>query len=257
MPPPSTIDARQVDPAASARTPQVRLVLACVMVAVAYYAGAKAGFVLTPKTQPVSTLWPPNAILMGALLLAPARVWGILLLAALPAHLAVELGSGVPFGMVLSWFVSNSAEALIGAAIVRRFIKPPLQFDTFRNVGIFVAGAALGAPFASSFLDAAFVQWNAWGTAGYWEVWHVRFFSNVLTILIIVPVIVSWDHRSLQALRAITARRALEAGVISCWGRGDAQKHDHRGRRADRPRWTDGLRHRSARTCRATRASGD
>ena len=214
MPPPSTIDARQVDPVVDARTPRLRLALACVMVAVAYYAGAKAGFILTPKTQPVSTLWPPNAILMGALLLAPARVWGILLLAALPAHLAVELGSGVPFGMVLSWFVSNSAEALIGAAIVRRFIKPPVQFDTFRNVGIFVVGAALGAPFASSFLDAAFVQWNAWGTAGYWEVWHVRFFSNVLTILIIVPVIVSWDHRSLQALRAITARRALEAGLL-------------------------------------------
>ena len=163
----SSIDGRPVDLGGAALTRRLRLTLACVTVAVAYYIGAKVGFILTPTGDPVSTLWPPNAILLGALLLAPTQAWPILVLAALPAHLAVELGSGVPLGMVLSWFVSNSAEALIGAVVVRRFIERPVQFDTFRRVAIFVVGAALIAPFTTSFLDAAFVQWNAWGTAGY------------------------------------------------------------------------------------------
>mgnify|MGYP001317640136 CR=1 FL=1 len=39
------------------------------VVAVAYYIGVRVGLALTMKTQPVSTLWPPNAILLAALLL--------------------------------------------------------------------------------------------------------------------------------------------------------------------------------------------
>ena len=45
------------------------------------------------------------------------------------------------------------------------------------------------APFLSSFLDAAFVRWNGWGTDGYWQVWRLRFFSNVLAILTPVAAI--------------------------------------------------------------------
>ena len=184
-------------------------------VAVAYYVGAKIGFALTAAPLPVSTLWPPNAILLAALLLAPLRWWPGVLLAAFPAHLAVELGSGVPLSMVLSWFVSNSAEALIGAVGVRRFNDRPAQFDSFRQVGVFVVFAAILAPFLSSFLDAAFVQWNGWGVDSYWQVWRVRFFSNVLAILTLVPAIVTWADRDLGSLRSASPRRILEAGALA------------------------------------------
>src|SRR3954466_6673069 len=90
------------------------------IVAVAYYVGVRVGLALTMQTQPVSTLWPPNAILLAALLLTPPRIWPFLLLSALPAHLWVELSSGIPLPMVLSWFVSNSSEALIGAGLMRQ-----------------------------------------------------------------------------------------------------------------------------------------
>ena len=196
------------------RSRTIRAGLAALGVGLAYYAGARFGFILTPTAQPVSTLWPPNAILLGALLVAPTRWWPGVILAAFPAHLAVELGSGVPLSMVLSWFVSNSAEALIGAIGVRRFIARPVQFDTFQRVGIFVIFAAILAPFLSSFLDAAFVQWNGWGTSGYWEVWRVRFFSNVLAILTLVPVIVTWGATDLDRLRSASPRRILEASVL-------------------------------------------
>jgi PAS domain S-box-containing protein len=196
------------------RSRTIRIGLTALGISLAYYAGARFGFVLTPAAQPVSTLWPPNAILLGALLLAPTRWWPGVLLAAFPAHLAVELGGGVPLPMVLSWFVSNSAEALIGAVGVRRFIARPVQFDTFQRVGIFVGFAAILAPFLSSFLDAAFVAWNGWGTSGYWEVWRVRFFSNVLAILTLVPVIVTWGAADLHRLRLASPRRILEASVL-------------------------------------------
>ena len=68
----------------------------CLLVFAGYYLGAKIGFALTFRPHPVSVLWPPNAVLLAALLLTPVRIWWIVLLAAFPAHLAVQLQSNVP-----------------------------------------------------------------------------------------------------------------------------------------------------------------
>ena len=61
-----------------------------------YYLGCKVGFSLTFKPHPVSVLWPPNSVLVAALLLTQPRNWWVVLLAALPAHLAGQLQSHVP-----------------------------------------------------------------------------------------------------------------------------------------------------------------
>ena len=106
-------------------------------VALAYYLGAKIGFALTFQPHPISVLWPPNSILLAALLLTPVRIWWVILLAAFPAHLAAQLQSNVPPTMILCWFISNSCEALIGAGCVRYLIDRPVRFDRLRNVGIF------------------------------------------------------------------------------------------------------------------------
>ena len=123
-------------------------------VALGYYLAARLGFPFTLQPHPISTLWPPNALLMAALLLAPARTWWWLLAAALPAHLLAELQSGVPLAMVLGWYASNCSEALIGAALVRAFVPGPLRLDSLRNAGIFLLCGGLAAPLGSSFLDA-------------------------------------------------------------------------------------------------------
>src|SRR5690349_13481422 len=73
------------------------------LTAIAYYGGAKLGLALTLPGEAVSALWPPNAILLAALLLVPRRTWWVVILAAFPAHIAVELQGGVPFPMVACW----------------------------------------------------------------------------------------------------------------------------------------------------------
>src|SRR4029453_16736996 len=83
-----------------------------------YYLGCKVGFALTFKPHPVSVLWPPNSVLVAALLLTAPRSWWLVLLAALPAHLAAQLQSHVPPLMILCWFISNSCEAVIGAGLM-------------------------------------------------------------------------------------------------------------------------------------------
>ena len=64
-----------------------------VLVCAAYYVAAEIGIALTLHPHPVSTLWPPNATLLALLLLTPTRLWWMVVLAALPAHLFVELAA--------------------------------------------------------------------------------------------------------------------------------------------------------------------
>ncbi len=191
-----------------------RTVVTGLLVFAAYYLGAKIGFALTFRPHPVSVLWPPNSILLAALLLTPVRIWWVLLLAAFPAHLAAQLQSNVPPTMILCWFISNSCEALIGAGCVRYLIDRPVRFDRLRNVGIFCFFAAFLGPFLSSFLDAAFVVINHWGQDSYWQVWRIRFTSNVLTALTLVPFIVSWSAEGIAWLGKIRRSRFLEAGFL-------------------------------------------
>jgi PAS domain S-box-containing protein len=191
-----------------------RTVVAGLVVFVGYYLGAKLGFALTFRPHPVSVLWPPNSILAAALLLTPLRIWWLLLLAAFPAHWAVQLQNHIPPTMILCWFISNSCEALIGAGLLRYLIGGPLRFGSLRNAGIFCLCVVLAGPFLSSFLDSAFVRWNHWGQGGYWELFRIRFTSNVLAALTVTPLIVTWATSGMGALRKARLWPCLEAGVL-------------------------------------------
>src|SRR5262245_59610363 len=106
------------------------------LAALGYYAGAKLGLALTFDPNPISVLWPPNSILLAALLLAPVRAWWVILLAVFPIHLFAEIQGGVPLAMVLCWYVSNASEALIGAACVRALLGRAPSLDTLRDAGV-------------------------------------------------------------------------------------------------------------------------
>jgi len=195
--------------------PEGKALKAALLVGLAYYLGAKLGFALTLKPSPISTLWPPNSIVLAALLLTPIRSWWLVLLGALPAHLAVQLPLGFPPGLVLGWYISNCSEALIGAAIVRHLTKGELRFDRSRHVGVFIVGAAFVGTILSCFLDAGFVTLNHVAESGFWDLWRTRLFSNMLATLTLVPVIVSWSTEGFTDLGRASTARQLEIALLT------------------------------------------
>jgi len=80
-------DRSRVSESSSWRTQTLQPLRFALIAGLSYYAGARVGFALTPTGQPNSAFWPPNAILLAVLLLAPRKVWWALLLAVVPAHL--------------------------------------------------------------------------------------------------------------------------------------------------------------------------
>ena len=183
------------------------------LVGISYYVGTRIGFAWTPTGQPNSTFWPPNAVLLAALLLAPRKSWWAVFLAVLPVHMFAQLGTGVPVWTAVGWFITNSSEALIGAYCITRFTDFPKRLDSVRGVLIFLIFGVLFAPLATSFLDSAAVVITGWG-GHYWQLGMQRFWTNALAELAIVPTVVL-SPKDLPSIRKISVTRWGEAALLA------------------------------------------
>jgi signal transduction histidine kinase len=184
------------------------------MVALAYYGGVHLGMAFTFATEPVSTLWPPNAILLTTLLFTPVRTWWAVLLAVLPAHMVSEMELGVPNSMSVCWYLSNSAEAFLGAGLLRHYLGRLPRLDSVRDVATLILVAGILAPAATSFLDAGFVALVGWRYSAYWPIWEARTLSNSLAALTVVPLALACGPGAIRILRATRRAHLLETGVL-------------------------------------------
>jgi two-component system sensor histidine kinase UhpB len=182
-------------------------------VAVAYYVGAQIGFALQSPTAPQSVLWLPNSILLAVLLLVPRRDWPRYLLAAFPAHMLVAWGAGAPLGTLALIFLSNCADASLGAFAVRQLSSrdQPFRFDDPRSVLIFAAFGATLPTLLLSFIDAGISVGTGW-SATFHDPFITRVRSNILTHLVVVPAIVDAARVDWRELRV---SRAAEAAVLA------------------------------------------
>jgi signal transduction histidine kinase/integral membrane sensor domain MASE1 len=196
------------------------VIVAAIVVCVAYFLGAQLGLQLRLPGATPSVLWPPNALLTSALLLVPPRHWAVMLLAAFPAHLTLSMGTDWPAAMIGLLFVTNCSEALIGATLLRRISDTPNRFDSLERLFAFVIAVGLVAPIVSSFFDAAVV--TSFRTESYWDVWRARTFANVLTAVTVVPAVTSvagylTSDQPWPPLRRVLEWTALGAGLLTTW----------------------------------------
>src|SRR5437868_12820162 len=103
------------------------------LLGVAYYGGAKAAFAIGTLTQMFAPFWPPNAVLLCALLLTPQRRWWAYVLAAFVAHLVAERNLGMPMPQLLVAFACNVAVAVLNAVLLRRALTGPPWLGDLRK----------------------------------------------------------------------------------------------------------------------------
>jgi two-component system, LuxR family, sensor kinase FixL len=192
----------------------VRILGPAAVVGLAYYAGCLAGFALRFPQSGISFFWPPTAVLTVALLLGAPRSWGLFLSTALAAHAVAHLQDGVPPGALLIQFLGNACQALIAAAIVRRYQRRrPLLADT-RNVLIFVAGVCVAAPAVASLIPASVYVSLGWAP-NFVDAWLARSLSNAVASLSLVPALIG----ACQFILARPVRppaRVTEFGLLLC-----------------------------------------
>src|SRR5262245_23096432 len=186
------------------------------LLALAYFLGAQAAFYIgTLSDQIFALFWPPNVILFCALMIVPQREWWLYIAAAFPAHVAAELGVGMPAPQLLVAFATNCSVALLNAYAVRRFVGGPPWFGNWRKafhyilitVGIGPAAAALGGAFVPILGGGALDQ--------YWIFWSHWYLANVLPNLTLGPVFLIWFSDGARWVRWNPSRRHLEPAALA------------------------------------------
>jgi integral membrane sensor domain MASE1 len=187
---------------------QTALVLA--LIAVGYGVGAWVGFAVLFPSSMYSVLWPPNAIVLAALLLLPARLWWLCLVAVFPVHVAIELSAGLPWPTVLGLFVTNTSQGLLAAALINRLSRQ--HVSTSSHMVIFIACGVFVAPLLVSFADVTVSELTGL-SSDFWGAWRLRFLSNAASTIIFVPPILA-VARALSYPRPLPPRKLGEAFVL-------------------------------------------
>jgi len=190
-------------------------------VAVAYFVGAEIAFFIGTLSDKIfAPFWPPNIILFCALVLVPWKRWWVYILAALPAHVAAELGVGMGALQLLVAFATNVSVAVLNAAAAQRFVGEQPWFSDVRKTWLYVLITALASP-AIVALAGAFVPILGGGSIEdfglHWTQW---FASNSLGSLALGPIVLillaDASLPSRPALRTIEAVVIGAALVVVC-----------------------------------------
>jgi len=160
------------------------------LTAFGYYLGAQIGVKATFIEQGIAILWPPNAVLLAALLLSPVRRWPLLCLAVIPAEIVADLPT-FPLAQAALFALVNIFESSLAAGLLLYTVGRPFALDRLRNVaffGLFAMGISSGL---AALLGAAVYTATTGGDLAYWAFWRIWWFGDGLGLLIIFPILLS------------------------------------------------------------------
>lgn len=200
------------------RNRHIRCMQAALLLSVGYYSAVELNFALAIDAAPVSVLSPANAVLLSGLLLSRPQGWWLVLLAALPAHVAGYWRSGASSGIILGWFAINYAESLLGSVLVRRILGKRPSFDSLRHVLVFLFCCGFIAPLIAVLLVVTVPRLAGHEAGGLWPLLPTRFLADAAAVLALVPAMLTWNPRALPSMGRLPARRRLEGGMLALSG---------------------------------------
>jgi PAS domain S-box-containing protein len=180
--------------------------------ALAYFAGAELGRVLSFEPGHLATIWPPSGLYLAVLLFTPSSQWARVIAAAALADLASAGLHADAMWVSASFWLSRTLEAVIGAALLRSLFPIPFALDRLKNtLGLAVVCGVLSAP-AGAILGALTVR-IAFGHALI-EAWLTWWIADVVGILVFAPLVLAFmDARDVSRARR-SRWRMLEAGLF-------------------------------------------
>jgi PAS domain S-box-containing protein len=194
-----------------ARQPLLRIALALCLFGTAFYFAYRYGMAFSHATS--SPFWFPDSVLLCTLLVVRPSQWWLFVLAALPIRLLLSDPTVGRLGFLLAVFAIDSAKGVLAAGVLRRFLNNPVHFETMREFALYCLFVAVLIPAAAAFAGAGarhiFLGFD------YWPAWEQWFLGNVLTHVVVTPVIFYWVLGAPWKGLANSAGRWLEGGLLA------------------------------------------
>lgn len=172
-----------------------------------YYLGAVLGVAASSMSEGIAIFWPPNGILLAALLLVPRRDWPLHLAMAVLAEIAADLPT-FTLAQALGFAAVNLFECLLAAWLLQRVARP-FALDRLRHVAAFGLILIFASGLAA-LLGAAIYSLSIPTTTPYWDFWVIWWLGDGLGVLLVTPLLLSW----LQGPHQPAVRRPLEAVAL-------------------------------------------
>jgi PAS domain S-box-containing protein len=192
------------------RQPFLRKALALCVFVVGYFFAYRYGMTFSYVTS--SPFWFPDSVLLCTLLVVRPSRWWVFILAALPIRLLFAVPEGRPLWFLLATFAIDSAKGLLAALALRRFLGNPVRFETVHEFALYCLFVVLLMPAAAAFAGAGARHFLGFD---YWPAWEQWFLGNVLTHLVVTPVIFCWVLGAPWHTLARFSTRWVEAGLLT------------------------------------------
>jgi PAS domain S-box-containing protein len=184
-----------------------------VLVFAGCYWGAWFGTLLRFPVTGTAILFLPYAVVTAALLLTPRRCWWAFLLAAAAGNVSAHVTRESSISYVLLTEVANATRALVVAGSLRLLGRSRLRTQV--DMAFFLVFAAGIGPAVAALVGAAAVQWRT-PNADFWLTWEAWLFSNTLTGVTLLPIILQVGEAlpELRAARSVRFSRLPEATLL-------------------------------------------
>ena len=171
-------------------------ILAFLMVTLCYLSAKLAGAFAMSVPQTVWPLWPGCALLVAILLLAPRKIWPILLPAGLTGFVLSDLQAGVSIHDIAWLIVADTSEILVAVWGVSYLLNGLPRLNSLKAL----AKYSFFTVFLASLVVASI---GISGLSGDdWVNWRFSFLSEALAFLTVTPAILGLFGPGQPALRA-------------------------------------------------------
>ncbi|PYM39593.1 MAG: hypothetical protein DME17_00695 [Candidatus Rokuibacteriota bacterium] len=186
------------------------------VVAILYYGAAGLSLRLALEKTNASPVWPPSGIALAAVLLLGAEVWPGIMLGAFLANVVAFLANhaaSAPTVVIASSAIGigNTAEAVVGALLLRRLVGVRNPFYRARDVFTFTAVALVASAVAASVGPTTISLVGIAPLPVYGTVWFTWWLGDTTGILLVAPLLLTWSN---EPLTQWGARRSVEIGLL-------------------------------------------
>jgi PAS domain S-box-containing protein len=159
-------------------------------IAALYFATAKLGLALVVAYETATPVWLPTGIAIGAVLIFGYRMWPGIALGAFFANYTLGLEMTAAGAIA----VGNTLEAVGAVWLLRRVAGFDERLQRIRDVTAYLLAAILAPTISASIGVAATLLSGGIAQEGVPYAWGLWWFGDVLSAVVLVPVLLAWTN---------------------------------------------------------------